>query len=206
MTPRFDGERAAVLVGAAAAGDPRAWEQLVDAYGALIWAIARNHRLDAADAADVSQTAWLRLLEHIDRLDDPDRVGAWLATTARRECLRVIQRRARSVSVADASVYADATAPTQPEVDAAMLGQERDAEVQRAVRELVPRCRNLLHLLMLDPPPSYEEVSAALGMPVGSIGPTRSRCLARLQLLLTANGADGEHVPYDEAPARSADP
>ena len=98
-------EEAASLVAAAAAGDRRAWEGLVDAYGRLIWAIARNHRLSSGDAADVSQTTWLRLLEHIDRLSDPGRVGAWLATTARRECLRLQSRGKRTMPVGDDAVF-----------------------------------------------------------------------------------------------------
>jgi RNA polymerase sigma factor (sigma-70 family) len=102
-----------MLVRAAAAGDHHAWEHLVDAYATLICAIARNHHLTAADAAEVSQTAWLRLVEHIDRLDEPARVGAWLATTTRRECLRIIERRARNVSVGDPSLYTEA-APFPP--------------------------------------------------------------------------------------------
>lgn len=188
MTARLTAVESAHYVVAAAQGDRSAWEQLVDSYSGLIWTIARNHRLTPTDAADVSQTTWLKLVEHIDAIDDPSRVGAWLATTARRECLRVIGRSAKTVPVADAGPLADLDAHNQPAVDAALLDSERDEEVQRVLVELPPRCRQLLHLLMLDPPASYEEVSAAMGMPIGSIGPTRGRCLERLQRLLTARG------------------
>jgi RNA polymerase sigma factor (sigma-70 family) len=188
MSARLTAVESARYVLAAAQGDRAAWEQLVDSYSGLIWTIARNHRLTPTDAADVSQTTWLKLVEHIDAIDDPSRVGAWLATTARRECLRVIGRSAKTVPVADAAPLADLDAHNQPAIDAALLDSERDEEVQRVLVELPPRCRQLLHLLMLDPPASYEEVSAAMGMPIGSIGPTRGRCLERLQRLLTARG------------------
>jgi RNA polymerase sigma factor (sigma-70 family) len=187
-THRLTGEESAQLVLAAAAGDARAWERLVDAYVGLIWAIARNHRLSANDAADVSQTTWLRLVEQIDRLNDPSRVGAWLATTARRECLRVLGRAKRNVLLADTDVVLDGRAAEAPEVDAGLLARERDDEVQVALQTLPRRCQDLLQLLMLDPPPSYEEISAALDMPIGSIGPTRGRCLRRLQHLLGREG------------------
>jgi RNA polymerase sigma factor (sigma-70 family) len=191
MSTRLSGEEAAVLVRRAAVGDARSWEQLVDAYTGLIWTIARSHRLAESDASDVSQTTWLRLVESLDTLDDPSRVGAWLATTARRECLRIIARSARTMAVADPGVLLDVRPHHDAEVDEALLGRERDAEVQRALRCLPPRCRQLLELLMMDPPPSYEEISGAMGMPIGSIGPTRGRCLARLQLLLHAHATAG---------------
>ena len=188
MSARLTAEASASLVRKAAQGDRSSWDQLVDAYAGLIWTIARNHRLGPTDAADVSQTTWLRLVEHIDSIEDPARVGAWLATTARRECLRVIGRAAKTVPVADTAPIADLRPHDEPELDAGLLGEERDAEVQRALLGLSPRCRQLLHLLMLDPPASYEEVSAAMGMPIGSIGPTRGRCLERLQGLLAMRG------------------
>ena len=182
-------EDASALVAAAAAGDRNAWARLVDAYSGLIWAITRNHRMPHGDGADVSQTTWLRLVENIDRLTDPARVGAWLATTARRECLRLQARHRRTVLIAeelDPSV--DRLRAAAPDLDAALLDAERDEEVRRAVATLPPRCQELLRLLMLDPAPSYEEISAALGIPVGSIGPTRGRCLDKLKMLITADG------------------
>ncbi|MCU1602185.1 MAG: polymerase sigma factor [Frankiales bacterium] len=188
MSTRLTPGESATLVRDAAGGDRHSWELLVDSYAGLIWTIARNHRLGQADAGDVSQTTWLRLVEHIGSIDDPARVGAWLATTARRECLRVIGRGSKTFPVADAGPLADGRPHHDPEIDAALLGDERDAEVQRALLGLSPRCRQLLHLLMLDPPASYDEISAAMGMPIGSIGPTRGRCLDRLQGLLAMRG------------------
>jgi RNA polymerase sigma factor (sigma-70 family) len=175
-------------VRAAAAGDPKAWEQLVDSYVGLIWTIARNHRLSPGDAADVSQTTWLRLVENIDRIEDPSRVGAWLATTARRECLRLLARSQRQVLCAETDTLVDPRAPEVAGPDAGLLARERDDDVRRALAQLPPRCQELMRLLMLDPPPSYEEISAAMDMPIGSIGPTRGRCLRRLEQILCAGG------------------
>ena len=114
------------LVRAAAAGDQGAWTALVDAYVGLVWAIARNHRLSPMDAADVSQTTWLRLFENIDRIQEPSRVGAWLATTTRRECLRLIGRAGRQVLVEDTSALVDAWAAVAPDVDTGLLAHEQD--------------------------------------------------------------------------------
>jgi RNA polymerase sigma factor (sigma-70 family) len=178
----------APLVARASAGDQDAWAELVSAYSGLVWAIARNHRLGAGDAADVSQTTWLRLVENIQRIQDPSRVGAWLATTARRECLRLLGKNGRMTPLVDSDGVLERLAALVPDVDSRLLESERCVYVRDALRELPLRSQMLMHLLMLDPPPSYEEVSAAMGMPVGSIGPTRGRCLVRLQQILHANG------------------
>jgi RNA polymerase sigma factor (sigma-70 family) len=180
---------AGTLVAAAAAGDRSAWDALVTAYSGLIWTVARNHRLSGGDAADVSQTAWLRLVENIDRLIEPDRVGAWLATTARRECLRLLGRSKRTIlSGEELDPSIDRLRAEAPELDSALLATERDRQVRQAFTRLTPRCRDLLRLLLLDPSPSYEEVSAALDLPVGSIGPTRGRCLEKLRGIVEAAG------------------
>lgn len=174
------------VVERAARGDADAWHELVDRYANLLWSIARAHRLDDATAADVVQTCWLRLVEQLGRLTDPERVGAWLATTARRECLRQIRRSAREQVSDDESLdVADATSAA---LDASLLLAERDALLWQALGDLGERCRELLRVLMADPAPSYDEVSAALGMPVGSIGPTRMRCLAKLRDIATRVG------------------
>jgi RNA polymerase sigma factor (sigma-70 family) len=176
-------ESAAELVQRIRAGDQHAWDSLVDAYVGLVWAIARNHRLGQGDAADVSQSTWLRLVENIDRIDDPRRVGAWLATTARRECLRVLRLSGRHVLVDDEAEL-DRGNPEAVPVDAMLLREEEAVMVRAAFDRLPERCQQLLRLLMVDTPPSYEELSAALGMPIGSIGPTRGRCLDKLKHLL----------------------
>jgi RNA polymerase sigma factor (sigma-70 family) len=188
----------AQLVRRAAEGDRWAWERLVDQYSRLIWAITRDFKLSESDAADVAQVTWLRLLEHIDRLKSPDRVGSWLAATARNECLRVLSARKRVVLSHDDVVLEGSAAP-EPEVDERLLAAENAQLVREAVACLPSRSQRLLELLMADPPASYAEISDELGLPVGSIGPTRSRCLARLRELLHPSFADG---PWQEvAPA-----
>lgn len=184
MAPTADGE----LVRAAARGDRGAWDALVGRFAGLVWSIARSYRLGAADAADVSQTAWLRLVEHLDRLRDPDRVGAWLATTTRNECLRVLRRAGRLVPT-DSEADLEPDDPPTPAVEAGLLAGERDAALWEAFAAISPRCQALLRLLTADPMPSYEAIGAAMGMPVGSIGPTRARCLEHLRRKAGITGA-----------------
>lgn len=181
-----DGSEVAELVRRAAIGDMLAWERLVEQYGRLIWSVTRDFRLAESDAADVVQMTWLRLLEHIDRLDYPARVGAWLAVTARRECLRVVAARKKVVLIADDGDLVDRAA-YEPAVDERLLAEERAAEVRDALTRLPWRWQRMLELLMADPPASYVEIAEQLGLPVGSIGPTRGRCLERLRELLEAS-------------------
>ena len=171
------------LLELAAGGDRAAWEQLVDRYIGLIWSITRDYRLSESDAADVTQTTWLRLLEHVERIEAPERLASWLATTARRECARVVAGRVRVVLAFDEAGLEQVGA-VQPELDAPLLAEERARDVRAAVEALPPRWRELLELLMADPPVSYAEIAQRLGVPVGSIGPTRGRCLRRLRELL----------------------
>jgi RNA polymerase sigma factor (sigma-70 family) len=168
------------LARAAAGGDDAAWKALVEQFSGLIWSVTRAYRLGAADAADVFQTTWLRLAEHIGRLDHPEYVGAWLATTARREALRASRASARVVPTDDDAVF-DSREPTGNTPEQAVLLSERADQLWRAFRTLPPRCQLLLRLLMATPAPSYAEVAAAMDRPVGSIGPTRARCLRLLR-------------------------
>lgn len=171
------------LVQRANAGDRAAWEALVDMYAGMIFSIARSHRLNDADSTDVSQTTWLRLVENLDRLNDPARVGAWLATTARRECLRVLGVAARQLPTAN-DTELEPRIREQLEVDADLLATERDARVRVALAQLPPRWATMLLLLSGDDAISYQELSERLGMPIGSIGPTRARCLKKLRAIL----------------------
>lgn len=173
----------ALLVPQAASGDKRAWERLVAQYSRLIWSITVEYRLAESDAADVVQTTWLRLLEHIDRIQYPDRVGSWLAATARNECLRSLASRKRVVLGHDTEAMVQRHA-VDAEVDRRLLAAERDQTVRDAMARLPDQWQRLLQLLMADPPVPYAEISDQLGLPVGSIGPTRGRCLARLRVLL----------------------
>lgn len=179
---------AGMVVGAAA-GDRRAWERLVKQYARLIWSITVEFKLAESDASDVAQTTWLRLLEHIDRIEYPDRVGSWLAATARNECLRNLAARKRVVVLAhdEEEVLFGAAAVAGPEVDERILADERDQVVRDALSRLPRRWQRLLELLMADPPTPYADISDELGLPVGSIGPTRGRCLAQLRVLLQAS-------------------
>ncbi len=172
----------------AADGDATAWDELVDRFSGLVWSVARGHGLGAADAADVVQTTWLRLAESLARIRDPERVGAWLVTTARRESLRVLRRGQRSIP-SGVEIGADCVSPDDSGPDARVLRLERDRAVWTAFGALPSMCRTLLRVLLADPAPSYAEVSEALDMPIGSIGPRRARCLDRLRVVLEGNEA-----------------
>jgi len=171
------------LVSRAGAGDDQAWSGLVERFGGLIWHIARTSGLAPPDAADVSQTTWLRLAEHLGALREPGRVGAWLATTARRESVRVARLAGRRV-VVDPWSELERVQADGPDADAALIEAEESLLVQQALAEMPARCRDLLVGLLGDPPCSYAELSARLGLPIGSIGPTRARCLDHLRQLL----------------------
>jgi RNA polymerase sigma factor (sigma-70 family) len=166
------------LADRAAAGDAHAWSTIVDEFAGIVWAATRAHRLNDADAADVVQTTFVRLVEHLNRLQRRDRLGAWLATTARRECLRVLRHRARVLPFGD-----ELPEPCDqgPDHAAVLIDRERNATLWAAFERLPSRDQALLRMLIADPTPSYEEISAALAMPVGSIGPTRARALERLR-------------------------
>jgi RNA polymerase sigma factor (sigma-70 family) len=182
------GERTtAELVAGARDGDRSAWDLIVERYSGLVWSVARAHRLGPSDAADVFQTTWLRLVEHIDRIREPEHLGGWLSATARHEALRLLRVGSRETLADDIGERADADpvrAEPMPSPESVVLATERRAEVLLAMGRLSPRCQTLLRLLATDPAPSYAEVSEALDMPVGSIGPTRGRCLQHLRDLL----------------------
>lgn len=193
MTDTFSAT--ASLLGRAARGDQHAWNDLVAAHTALLYAVARSFRLDQADANDVVQTTWLRLVEHLDRIEDPARLVGWLVTTARREALRVLRRGNRERPAAEDSAFdrADDAAP----VDTGLLVDESNRALWAAYRELPERCRQLLRIAVYEPR-AYDEISELLGMPVGSIGPTRRRCLTQLRTLLSGTVLDrdgGEGAP-----------
>jgi RNA polymerase sigma factor (sigma-70 family) len=169
-------------------GDIAAWNALVDRFAGLVWSVARRHRLSASDAADVSQTTWLRLVEHIDRIQDPERVGGWLATTARHEALRVIRISDRELP-SEHDNYIDLLAAENEEgVDADLLTEERDEMLWSLISMLPPRCQLLLSVLHDESRLSYVEIGQALDMPTGSIGPTRARCLEHLRRLAASRG------------------
>ena len=199
------------LVTRARTGDKQAWDALIERYAPLIWSICRRHRLDAADAADVSQTVWLRLVDHLGNLRDPAALSGWLAATARGECGRVL-RAARGPLAAGYDLGAE----TLPDEQAAtaeqeLLAAERHAALREAFGDLHADCQRLIVLLTADPPLPYAEISARLGIPVGSIGPTRRRCLDKLRrhpaiaaLDAEAGAAYGDSGPAPEHKAARA--
>lgn len=181
------------LVRAAACGDKSAWDRLVDRFAGTVWAVARSYRVSPSDAADISQTTWLRLVENLDRIQQPDRVGAWLATTARRESLRVLRLSGRQIPNGDdMEVLPDSRQPVSSEHS--LVVTQRAALVAGLVGQLAPRSAQLLRMLSADPPLSYKEISQSLDMPVGSIGPTRARALERLKKLALQAGLDPEDI------------
>jgi RNA polymerase sigma factor (sigma-70 family) len=168
-----------VLVAAAAGGNQAAWNAIVDRYAALVWSVCLRFRLSESDAADVVQTVWLRTVERLSSLREPAALPGWLATTTRRECLRVVGSRG-SLPLGELA----ATLPADEETtapDAELLAAERRALVREAFAQLPQHCQRLLALLVSSEAPSYAEIGARLQMPVGSIGPTRSRCLDKLR-------------------------
>lgn len=183
------GGAVSALVNAAARGDAGAWEELVERFSPLVWSVIRAHRLADADVEDVWQITWFRLTANLQKIKDPERVGAWLASTARHEALRLLRSSRRVTPVEDLDTVSPWVTHHSPE-QAMLESEQAAAEAERLRRlgeafELLPeRCRRLLRLLMATPPPSYQEISEALGMPVGSIGPTRQRCLACLRRIM----------------------
>jgi RNA polymerase sigma factor (sigma-70 family) len=180
------GEQITELVSAAATGDASAWDELVREFSGMVRSIARWHRLSDADAADVAQATWLRLFEHLDRIKEPARIGAWLATTARRECLRVLRGAQRCVPLGDEWEYGEST---DAAADSGLLAAERDRALKRCFARLRVADQQLLTLLMADEEPAYADISVAMAIPVGSIGPTRARALERLRSELASDGS-----------------
>ncbi len=180
-----DRDELLALVVAAKAGDRAAAERLIERFTARVRAVTRAHRLRAADAEDVVQTTWLRLLEHAEVIREPGAVGAWLETTARRECLRVL-RRLRREHPTDNERLLDR--PVDPVDEERLVAADDLAALERALARLPnaltrlpPAQRRMLSMLIAEPAPSYAEISRVLGVPIGSIGPTRARSLARLR-------------------------
>lgn len=173
----------------AAAGDAQAWDHLVDRYAGLVWSVCRAHRMSAEDAADVTQLTWLRLLENLDRIREPQRLAGWLATTCRRECLAFL-RRARPATPVEEE-HLDRLLGGVAPADWSILEADQNATLWQAFLRLSEWCQRVLRALVVDAedgPPSYRTVAAELQVPVGSLGPTRARCLSQLRKLLDNGG------------------
>lgn len=185
----MDRESIAVHVRAAVDGDAAAWKGLVEGLSPLVWSVIRAHRMPEADGHEVFQTVWFRLAQHLRRIREPEKAGSWLATTARNECLKVLRSASQLTVTSDPNLL-DRPSP-EPTPEQAVLDAEAEASASAQIRAvwaafqgLSDNCRRLLRLLMTTPPTSYQEVSAALGIAVGSIGPIRQRCLGRLRAAL----------------------
>jgi RNA polymerase sigma factor (sigma-70 family) len=166
------------LVSAARSGDNLAWSRLVERFDGMLRSVARSYRLTPQDVDDAVQATWVQLYEHIDTVRDTSAIAAWLATTVRRQSLHILQRRVREhlTDEPETMVTDPAEAP-----DATLLDGERRLVLTRALSTLPDRQRELMTLIASDTTPNYKQIGARLGMPVGSIGPTRARCMARLQ-------------------------
>lgn len=167
------------LVTSARDGDSASWDAVVERFLPLVHRVISRYRLSAADAADVNQTVWLRLVEHLADLREPAAVAGWLVTTARRESLRLLESRRTTVPVDPAASTLDVV--DDEDVAESLLRLERARVLRAALEELPAPRRELLVLLSTDPPTPYDEISRLLDMPVGSIGPTRARALAQLR-------------------------
>jgi RNA polymerase sigma factor (sigma-70 family) len=165
-----------LLITTAQTGDQQAWNALVERYAPLVWSICRRYELGSAHASDVGQNVWLRLVDQLGNIRDPAALPGWLATTTRRECGRVLRARSSpaAVLVLDAENIPDEQTDT---AEQQLLTAERHAALREAFTGLPPRCQRLIAMLIEDPPVPYAKISADLGIPIGSIGPTRRRCL-----------------------------
>lgn len=173
------------LVARCRAGDGAAWQVLVARYQRLVYAIVRRAGIDEQAAADVFQTVFLRLLQHLPRIDDPSRLQAWIVTTCKRESLLQRRRGERAVAVVSADgETADDAADDAPGPEQTLEHWQRLMQVRRALDHLDERCRRLLQVLFDSEDSGYDEIGRRLNMPVGSIGPTRARCLAKLRRTL----------------------
>jgi RNA polymerase sigma factor (sigma-70 family) len=171
------GRDVGALMAAAADGDETAWRTLVGRFGPVVTRVARGFRLDDRDIQDIAQSVWLRLWENLASIREPRALPGWLATTARHECLHALRGRVRIVPLDDSGTEGPVD---HPDPDDGLLRAEAAEAVRRGLAELPPVQRDLLALLAAEPDLTYRQIGSRLGMPVGSIGPTRARGLARL--------------------------
>jgi RNA polymerase sigma factor (sigma-70 family) len=167
-----------VLIERARAGDQQAWNHIVERFAPLVWSACVRFRLTAADAEDIAASVWLRLVERLGTIREPAALPGWLATTARNECLQLLKARKRQ-DPTDSEALPDSAVAASDEW---LLREERHIALRDAFGALPQRCKTLLSQLFADPPARYAEISAQLRLPVGSIGPTRLRCLSILRL------------------------
>jgi RNA polymerase sigma factor (sigma-70 family) len=182
------------LVKASVDHDEDAWNELVRRFAGLVAFVIRHYRLSSADTQDVSQLVWLRLVEHLAQIREPTALPGWLATTTRHECERYLRVNGRSVAM-DPITMRLVDRADGPEIDELMLAAERRQVLLDGLAELAPHQRELLIMLTADPPYAYAEISRILDIPIGSIGPTRSRVLEKLR----DTGAVRAYLEADES-------
>ena len=184
--------------------DEHSWNALIEDYQSIINSVCRRYRLKPEDTADVSQTVWMKVVDNLDRIREPRAMPAWIKTTALRTALAVLSSRNR-LTLLDFSQDNSAgwtpltTSPSDSEVDAQMVDAERRAAVRAGLAELTESHRALLSLLVADPPITYQQISDQLGMPVGSIGPTRARSLRKLAATTSIRALDESASTADAA-------
>jgi RNA polymerase sigma factor (sigma-70 family) len=179
--------RIAGWLGAAREGSEDALGQIVADLSPLLWQVARSAGLSSGDAEDVLQTVWMRLVAHLDDIHDSAALVGWLVTTAKREAWRV-RATSRRLLPADRDLLAELPDEGPGSEEQVILDDQR-RRLWTAIGQLSARCQELLRIVAFAPRPDYAAVAAALGMPVGSIGPTRGRCLAKLRALLASDPA-----------------
>jgi len=172
---------ATFLVWRVKTGDRQAWDDLVERYAPLIWSICRRYRLNDTDAEDVGQRVWLHLVTHVGTIRDPAALPGWLVTTTRRECARVLRTAHRDHPGEYVPDVENIAAQTSTTAEEEILAAERHAALREALTDLPPAWQRLMAMLSADPPVPYAEISSRLGIAVGSIGPTRARCLDRIR-------------------------
>jgi RNA polymerase sigma factor (sigma-70 family) len=175
-TTKIQDLRNTELLALARQGDGSAWAEIVVRYRGLVSSVVRAYRLQDADARDAEQRTWLRLVEHLGSLRDPDRLGGWLATTASRECLRILREGQTLVGL-----EIDAVPATDPGVEEQVIDADTAARLWQIVAALPPRGRTIMRALFADEPRPYAEVARATGIPIGSLGPSRARLIDRVR-------------------------
>ena len=182
---QHNGPSNADLLVACGNGDQGAWQQVVDRFAGLIWSVAHRHRLSPTECEDVCQATWIKLVQKIGTIRDPERLGDWLATVARNESLKQLNRSSRMV-VSDRPELFDRVDERIAQPEDEVLRAELHARLRQAMQCLSPQCQALLELMLADPPASYEEAAERLELSASSIGPIRTRCLRRLREALAA--------------------
>jgi RNA polymerase sigma factor (sigma-70 family) len=181
VTPVRDNPVVIDLVTRAATGDQHAWDTLVEQFSPLIWSICRTYRLADADAQDVGQKVWLQLVGQLDKIRDPAALPGWLLTVTRRQCLQVLNAAHRSAPAGNMTDVQNRADDQSGTADQDLLAAERHTALREAFTALPPSGQQLITLLLQDPPLSYAKISAQLGIPIGSIGPTRRRYVDKLR-------------------------